>query len=158
MISEFGLLGVHYYHLLEDHYHHFSLDCYHYLLGPVTTFIKRSTTTIVDRYNPSVNKLSTNVSNQGWSSPSVMVQFFDRNDSWPQMNSKAHKPKLELEITSPKPQKTGSSHKNLWHEESTYCIPNLKLDWLIVDCNHACPKFHANSQIMNRLKPLICKL
>jgi hypothetical protein len=79
-------------------------------------------------------------------------------DSSPQMNSKAHKPKLELEITSPKPQKTGSSHKNLWHEESTYCIPNLKLDWLTVDCNHACPKFHANSQIMNRLKPLICKL
>jgi len=28
------------------------------------------------------------------------------------MNSKAHEPKLELEIASPKPQKTGSSHKN----------------------------------------------
>lgn len=39
-----------------------------------------------------------------------------------------------------------------------YCVPNLQLDLLAIDVNHASPKLHTNGQVMNRLKSFVCKL
>jgi serine/threonine protein kinase len=90
MILDFGLLSVHYCHLLEDRYYHLLEDYYYHLLedttttswGPITTFAKRSTIAIANKYSPSTIKRSTNISNRGWSSPLVMAHFFSRSDLW----------------------------------------------------------------------------
>jgi hypothetical protein len=66
----------------------------------------------------------------------------------------------DIEIINPQTNKTGIIHSRIltWGKVHTYRVPNLKLDWLAVNCNHPCPKFHTDGQIMDRLKPLICEL
>lgn len=40
----------------------------------------------------------------------------------------------------------------------THCIPNLQLDSLVFDVDHARPKLDPNSEVMNRLKPFVGEL
>lgn len=39
-----------------------------------------------------------------------------------------------------------------------HSVPNLELDVLIVDGDHARPKLHANCEVVYRLEALVCEL
>lgn len=41
---------------------------------------------------------------------------------------------------------------------ATHRVPNLQLDLFPVDVNHACAKLHADSEVMDGLKALVCEL
>ena len=39
-----------------------------------------------------------------------------------------------------------------------YCVPDLQLDLLAINGDHACAKLHADCQVVDRLEALVCKL
>jgi hypothetical protein len=45
-----------------------------------------------------------------------------------------------------------------WGATPTHRIPNLQLDLLAINVDHACTKLHADCQIMYWLEPFVCEL
>lgn len=41
---------------------------------------------------------------------------------------------------------------------NAYCVPNLQLDLLAINVDHARSKLNTDCQVVNRLEPLVCEL
>ncbi|KAL4581562.1 hypothetical protein LXL04_006085 [Taraxacum kok-saghyz] len=55
-------------------------------------------------------------------------------------------------------QKSSSCSSDQTEVENTYSIPNLKLNGSAINGDHTSTEFHSDSQVMNRLKPLVGEL